>query len=445
MSRRSDDLFSSDFRPEPYWWREFRPTPLETSDPGRTHDVAVVGGGYAGLAVALEVARHGLSVIVFEAGLFGEGASTRSGGALSAGLSIGKSLTGKALDYPPQVVDMVVGWARDSFAHLERFIEQERIDCHFERRGRFLGACAPRHYDWLKVRFEKLQRSGAKDCRLIERGEQRQEIGSDFYHGGLVFNAAAKLHPALLYRGYLQACLRQPGITLVDQTRVHGLERSSNGRGSGWALDTERGRFSARQVAVCTNGYTGDLVPKLHHRLVPVASHIIVTEEIPPELAKRISPNGRTFSETRRIMHYFRLTPDGKRVLFGGRSRFTETPFELNAKLLHNSLVRRFPELADVRVAHAWQGNVAFSGDALPHAGEFDGVHYVAACCGGGITVMPYLGSQVGQKIAGTVTGQTDFDRVALPPIPFYRGKPWFLPVVGTAFRVADYVDENIL
>lgn len=437
---RSDDLFTADFRAEPYWWREFRPEPLQTAEPARTHDVAVVGGGYAGLAVALEVARRGLSVVVFEAGVFGEGASTRSGGALSAGLSIGKSLTGKALDYAPEVVNMVVGWARDSFAHLENFIQRENIDCRFERRGRFLGACAPRHYRWLETRFEKLQRSGATDCRLIGRDEQRQEIGSDYYHGGLVFNAAAKLHPALLYRGYLQACQREPGITLVDQTRVNRLERN----GEGWALQTARGRFNARQVAVCTNGYTGDLVPKLHHRLVPVASHIIVTEEIPPELARRISPHGRTFSETRRIMHYFRLTPDGRRVLFGGRSRFTETPFELNARLLHDSLVRRFPELAQVRVAHAWQGNVAFSGDALPHAGEFDGVHYVAACCGGGITVMPYLGTQVGAKIAGAIKGPTDFDRVALPPIPFYRGKPWFLPMVGTAFRLADYVDENL-
>lgn len=437
---RSDDLFTSDFRAEPYWWNEFRPAPLQVSDPGRTHDVAVVGGGYAGLAVALEVARHGLSVVVLEAGVFGEGASTRSGGALSAGLSIGKSLTGKALDYPADVVDMVVGWARDSFAHLERFIEQENIDCHFERRGRFLGACAPNHYQWLQARFEKLQRSGAKDCWLIGREQQREEIGSDYYHGGLVFNAAAKLHPALLYRGYLQACQRQSAITLLDHCRVNHLDR----QGSGWALDTARGRFRARQVAVCTNGYTGNLVPQLHRRLVPVASHVIVTDEIPPDLARRISPNGRTFSETRRIMHYFRLTPDGRRVLFGGRSRFTSTPFELNARLLHAGLVRRFPELADVRVARAWQGNVAFSGDALPHAGEFGGVHYVAACCGGGITVMPYLGTQVGRKIAGAIKGPTDFDRVTLPPIPFYRGKPWFLPMVGTAFRLADYVDENL-
>jgi glycine/D-amino acid oxidase-like deaminating enzyme len=435
-----DDLFTADFRAEPYWWNEFKPGPLNLREPGRTHDVAVVGGGYAGLAVALEVARQGLSVVVFESGWFGDGASTRSGGALSAGLSIGKSLTGKALDYPPEVVNMVVGWARDSFDHLEKFIQRENIECNFERRGRFLGACAPRHYQWLEARFEKLQRSGAKDCWLIDRHQQHEEIGSDYYHGGLIFNAAAKLHPALLYRGYLEACQRQPGITLVDQCRVNGMSRD----GSGWAVDTAQGRFQARQVAVCTNGYTGNLVPKLHHRLVPVASHVIVTDEISPELAQRISPNGRTFSETRRIMHYFRLTPDGRRVLFGGRSRFTETPFELNARLLHAGLVRRFPELAQVRVARAWQGNVAFSADALPHAGEFEGIHYVAACCGGGITVMPYLGTQVGRKIAGVIKGPTDFDRVELPAIPFYRGKPWFLPIVGTAFRVADYMDENL-
>ena len=114
----SADLFSTDFLAEPYWWDAFKPAPLQLQEPARVHDVAVVGGGYAGLAVALEVARRGMSAIVFESGLFGDGASTRSGGALSAGLSIGKSLTGKALDYPPQVVDMVVSWARNAFEHL---------------------------------------------------------------------------------------------------------------------------------------------------------------------------------------------------------------------------------------------------------------------------------------------------------------------------------------
>jgi glycine/D-amino acid oxidase-like deaminating enzyme len=204
------------------------------------------------------------------------------------------------------------------------------------------------------------------------------------------------------------------------------------------------GRFMARQVVVCTNGYTGSLVPALQRRLVPVASHILVTEQIPEDLARRISPNGRTFSETRRIMHYFRLTPDGRRVMFGGRSRFTETPYAVNAQLLHASLVLRFPELASIRISRIWQGNVAFSGDALPHAGELDGVHYVAACCGSGVTMMPYLGTLVGRKLAGQVRGAADVDGPGLPAIPFYRGKPWFLPLVGGAFRVADYVDEHL-
>ncbi len=437
----SADLFSTDFVAEPYWWDGFRPAPLNSPEPKRTHDVAIVGGGYAGLAAALEMARHGLTVIVFESGLFGDGASTRSGGSLSSGLSIGKSLTGKTLDFPPDVVNTVVGWARNSFEHLEQFIQSEGIACHFEKKGRFLGACAPRHYRWLQARFEKLQRSGTVGCRFIGRDEQRQEIGSDYYYGGLLFDAAAKLHPALLFEGFLKACMRYECITLTDQTRVRQIAQD----GRSWTLDTEKGRFHAKHVAVCTNGYTSGLLPKLHHRLVPVASHVIVTDEISADLARQISPNGRTFSETRRIMHYFRLTPDGRRVLFGGRSRFTETPFEVNAQLLHTQLVRRFPELAAVRVARAWQGNVAFSGDALPHVGEFDGVHYVAACCGSGITMMPYLGMQLGRKIAGQLRGSDEFDRIPLPPIPFYRGNPWFLPMVGTAFRIADFVDEQLL
>ena len=435
------DIFSTDFKIEPYWWQAFRPEPLNTTAPHARHDIAIVGGGYAGLAAARETAARGLSTIVFEAGNFGQGASTRSGGALSAGLSIGKSLTGKALNYPPQTVAMVLGWARDAFRHLETFIAQEQVDCHFERTGRFLGACAARHYPWLEQRFEKLQRSGILDCRLVSRAEQRQEIGSDYYHGGLTFEDAGKLHPALLYAGFLAACRRQDAITLSDNNRVLSITPG----GIGWKIRTERGTFEARQLALCTNGYTGKLLPRLQRRIVPVASHIIVTDELPAGLAERISPRGRTFSETRRITHYFRLTPDGKRVLFGGRSRFTETPHELNARLLHRDLTERFPELASVRVARVWQGNVAFTADALPHAGEIDGVHYVAGCNGSGISMMPFLGAMVGRKMAGAAGLRNDFDSIPMPAIPLYTGRPWFLPLVGNLFRVGDYVDEHLL
>src|SRR5215472_5698790 len=89
------DIFHRDFTPQPFWWEAYRPTAGELVEVPRSARVAIVGGGYAGLSTALELAKHGIDAIVLEAGELGSGASTRNGGAVSGGVNIGKSFTGR--------------------------------------------------------------------------------------------------------------------------------------------------------------------------------------------------------------------------------------------------------------------------------------------------------------------------------------------------------------
>ena len=131
-------------------------------------------------------------------------------------------------------------------------------------------------------------------------------------------------------------------------------------------------------------------------------------------------------------------------MIFGGRARFTQISPERRAALLHRALVERFPELAGVRVSRSWQGNVAFTRDALPHAGVIDGLHFVVGCNGSGVSMMPFLGDALGRSIAGRLHGRLPFAETRLPSIPFYSGNPWFLPLIGGAFRAMDYVDEKV-
>jgi hypothetical protein len=122
-------------------------------------------------------------------------------------------------------------------------------------------------------------------------------------------------------------------------------------------------------VVIATNGYTGGLTPDLKRRLIPVASHIIATEPLDPALVKSLISKGRTLAGSRRILCYWRLSPDGTRVLFGGRVRFTQVSPEISAPILHRMMLQRWRQLAGVRVTHAWIGNVAFAFDNLPHMG----------------------------------------------------------------------------
>ncbi|MBV9968840.1 MAG: FAD-binding oxidoreductase [Xanthobacteraceae bacterium] len=434
----ADSLFHPEFKAMPYWWEAWRPT-AEGSDgplPARA-DVAIVGAGYAGLSAAIELAANGFAAVVVEANEPGFGASTRSGGAVSGGVNIGKSFSGKSIDPDSERAARLLSDAADAFSLIERIIERENIQCFWEKRGRFVGAWTPKHYEAMARKVEILNRAAHSGCTMVPRERQREEIASDYYHGGMAVERTAKIHPALYYKGLLDAARRRR-VTICCKAPVAKISRN----GTVWRLDTARGTVEADEVVIATNGYTGDATPRLKRRVIPIASHIIATEELSPDVAASLIPKGRTLSDTRRVLCYYRMSPDGKRVLFGGRARFTPVTPQASAPILHRFMLDRFPQLKGLRVTHAWTGNVAFTLDAVPHMGCDDGMHYALGCNGSGVAMMTYLGHQTARKIVGKGNSACAFDAPEFPDHPLYNGNPWFLPLVGGWYRLRDNIDR---
>ncbi|HXW24450.1 MAG TPA: FAD-dependent oxidoreductase [Xanthobacteraceae bacterium] len=433
-------LFHPDFKASPYWWEAWRPNADGSADVPARADVAIVGAGYGGLATALELRRAGTDVVVIEADEFGSGASSRNGGAVSGGINLGKGLSGRRSADQDELAREAAAMRRDaadSLLLVEEIIAREKIECCYERKGRFVGAYTPRHYDDLARKLDALNRDAGGEATMLARAHQHEEIASDFYYGGMVVRRSGKLHPALYCRGLLDAC-RRHGVTLCARTRVTRIAR----RPPGFLVRTERGEVAAREVVIATNGYTGDATPALKRRLLPVASHIIATEELAPELAASLIPNGKTVNDTPRVLTYYRMSPDGKRVLFGGRARFTQVGPQVSVPALHRMMTRRFPQLARARVTHAWTGNVAFTFDFLPHMGRLDGMHYLLGCNGSGVAMMTYLGTQSARKILGGTNRASALDERDFPTVPLYDGNPWFLPLVGGYYRLRDRLDR---
>src|SRR5437660_11741467 len=133
------EIFHPDFVPEPYWWQAYRPAAGELPDVPHEARVAIVGGGYAGLAAALEFAKHGIDAVVLERGALGVGASTRNGGSVSGGVNVGKSFSGRAVEVDPERARRLLSDASDAFALIARLIEAEAIECCWQKRGRFVG------------------------------------------------------------------------------------------------------------------------------------------------------------------------------------------------------------------------------------------------------------------------------------------------------------------
>jgi glycine/D-amino acid oxidase-like deaminating enzyme len=277
----------------------------------------------------------------------------------------------------------------------------------------------------------ELRRLLGHETALLSAAELREEIGSERYHGGLLEPLAGSLHPARYCAGLAGAAVRA-GAILVEGVEVAGAARD----GGGVTIATAGGPLRAAEVLVATNGYTGPAFPVLQRRVVPVGSYVVATEPL-GVLAADVLPRGRVMSDTWNLLHYFRLSADA-RLVFGGRASFTPTSVRRSARILEADLRTVFPQLAAVPLAYAWSGSLGVARDRMPHAGRVDGVHYALAYAGHGVALATWLGARMGDALAGrgavpTLAGEP-------PPIPLYRGRPWFLPAVGGYYRMKDWI-----
>ncbi len=440
-----DNIFLSDFAPDkPYWWEFFTPrNDLRAELPAQT-DVAIIGGGYTGLTAAHVLSDSGIDATVIEAEDFGFGASTRNGGGVGGAVNVGKSLSGRRLQYQTGEREAILAESARAFRSIESLVETESIACDWQSNGRFIGAWTPRHFRAQEDSLPLMNEHADLDAEMLPQERQREHLRTDLYHGGMLVGRSATLNPALLYKGLLDLYKglldrsMAAGARLCGGTRVTGLSRVGNG----WELTTDRGTLKAEKVIVATNGYIDPAVPQLRRKIIPVFSNIIVTEELPDGLARHLFPTNRYVNDSLRIRSYYRLTPDGKRVLFGGRGRFSTASAVDHARSLYPMMLERLPDLKGIKVAYAWSGRIAFTLDSVPHVGEQDGLHFALGCNGSGVAMMTYLGDYLGKKIAGKASYTSQFER-PLPGHPLYGGNPWFLPVIGRYFQFLDRLDRR--
>jgi len=428
-------LFAADYKDLPYWWEGAPRPPLPQGPPPAAADVVIVGSGYTGLAAALPLARAGRSTVILEAEEVGWGCSTRNGGQVST--SIKPLFDDLAPLHGEEPAFAIVKEGQNALAFIDELIRKEAIDCNWERVGRFVGAHNSTQYEALGKKIAKQRKGLEVEAHLVPRAEQRGEIGTDAYYGGVVYPAHGALDPARYHQGLLERALAA-GVRVVPRCPVRAIERD----GKSLAVSTPQGRIVARDVIVATNGYTGAVTPQLRRRVIPIGSYIIATEPLDPALAQRLIPKARVISDTRRIVVYYRLSPDRRRIVFGGRVALMETDPSVTAPRLHAEMTKIFPELRDARITHSWAGFVAYTFDTMPHIGRWvDGVHYAMGYCGSGVSLATYFGTRIGQQVLGLEEGRTALDGLAFPTRPFYTGVPWFLAPSLMWYRLRDRIN----
>jgi glycine/D-amino acid oxidase-like deaminating enzyme len=433
-------MSTPDFNESNYWVSTASmPSGTAGDLPSRT-DVAVIGAGFTGLSAARTLAKRGAHVAVFEANSIGWGASSRNGGMVLTGMKLGVETLAKR--YGMELTRRMYAASLASIDLVEEIVWEENIDCSFSRCGHLEVACKQSHFDTYERSVEIIAKEFNHKLRVVPLNELPGETGSLIYYGGLVDETSAGVNPAQYVAGLARAAIKA-GARVYEDARVKDIGRSSRDGVRGFELKTSRGNIFTKDVLVATSGYTSKTTPALQKKIIPIGSFIITTERLPETLARELSPRNRMIYDSKHYLHYYRLTPDN-RMLFGGRAAFfpeTKDTIRRSAEILRREMVEVFPQLREAKIDYAWGGTLDVCFDTMPHAGEFDGMHYALGYAGHGVAMATFLGAKIAEKICG---GNPDIPYGAIPfpgaPLGLYNGKPWFLPLAGAYYKVLDWV-----
>jgi glycine/D-amino acid oxidase-like deaminating enzyme len=422
---------SPGYRERCYWLEGVElPSPAQDASLPASADVVVVGGGYTGVAAAWEAARRGRSTVVVERHQLGWGASTRNGGMVLPDVKHHgvADLRRKFGEAGPALYDATL----EAVRNLERLVEEHHLDCGYERTGHLHLAHCSSAVPELRVMQRVFREDLGLEATVLAREELEGEIGSPAFAGGLVVPFSGGLQPARYFAGLARLAL-DAGVVACESTEATGIR----GAAGGFEVGTSRGTIRATDVLVATDGYTGAASPRLRRRVLPVGSYIIATEPLEPAVAKELSPRGRMMFDSRNFLSYWRLSPDGERMLFGGRASFAPTTVARARDFLYRRMTRVHPQLAGTRIDFAWGGNVGLTVDRIPRLGRTaEGVTYALGYSGTGVAASTFFGLAAARWICGEA--RPAYAGLPFPAVPLSSVRPAWLPLVGLWFKWKD-------
>lgn len=366
----------------------------------------IVGGGFAGLNTALGLAERGhRDVVLLEAHEVGHGASGRNGGFVFGGFSLGEASLLEHLG--PERARRLYQGTVDAVERIRRRIGQYGIDCQATDAG-VLWVNWFRDPEVLRRRQRLLAEHYGVQWEWVPRGQLREQVRSERYGDALFERNALHFNPLAYARG-LAAAATEQGVRVHEDSPVIGLERD----GAGWRVRTTQGEVRAEKVVLACGGYLAGLHRRVDASVLPIATYVMVTEPLGARMDEVLRTRAAIY-DSRFAFDYYRPTPDG-RLLWGGRISVRDrSPAEVE-RLLRADLARVFPQLAGVRIEHAWSGLMSYARHEMPQIGEVEPGLWLGQAFGGhGVAPTTFAGELLASAITEGDTRWRELSRYGL-------------------------------
>jgi glycine/D-amino acid oxidase-like deaminating enzyme len=386
-------------------------------------DVCIVGGGFTGLWTALELTSRepGLRVALLESEICGAGASGRNGGWAMSWHDEADTLLGRfGRDQARWLVEEAAG----AVDRIGTFAAEHGIDCYYRHGGVLWAAAAPAQVGAWRPAQRACEELGVGGIEELSGEELRRRTGCPLLLGGAYLRAGATVQPALLVRGLRRVALER-GVRIFEATPMRRLERGPTPR-----VVTPGGVVEADRVVVALGAWSAAL-RELRRAIVPVGSHIVLTEPVPDRIQQLGWTGGEALGDARLLVHYAHVTRDG-RIAFGrgggaigpaGRVTAAHHRDPRAVRQVAADFRRFFPDLADVRLTHAWGGPVDRAPQHLPFAGtvgDHGSIAYAAGFSGNGVAPSALLA----RVLASLTLGSRDEYAISA----LASGPPAYLP-----------------
>jgi gamma-glutamylputrescine oxidase len=409
--RMQNSVYQSPISPGVSWYEATvgeRPT-YPALDGSRKADVVVIGGGFTGLQAACHLAKAGVNVVLIEAHRLGDGGSGRNGGQLGTGQRAWPEEMEAEFGF--ERAKALFDMAENAKHHVLNFARDHQIDIDYLPGQMNLAHKTSYLKDYQASVEIAANRFGYTHMHYMDAAETAERVGSKRFFGGVMDRGTGHIHPMKLLAGLGRAA-QAAGAQIFETTPASAISRS----GSHINITTPSGVLTADRVLIACNSYINGLEPVTSSHVMPIGSFIGAT--VPLDDFPEIIPGKEAVADSRFVVRYFRKTADN-RLLFGGREIYSPGNSGDMEKGIRRQITEVYPQLADVKLTHAWGGYVGITLPRQPFVREvMPGVTSIGGYSGHGVMLSNYCGKLYADMVLGNTTELELLRSLKIPAFP---------------------------